>query len=701
MVKENLIDLDRKQLKLLQAIIKTCIPGKTVWAYGSRVFWKARENSDLDLAVFGCSSRQIYNFKEALEESNLLVSVDVMDWESIPESFKVNIKKKYVVLQKSEDILDSQENNIEISISREHAVYARDIEKCFGVLNVKVQPNFCRKSIDELPMKIIIFLTEVVVTGAFWELLKAGIKKVFKNFNQVNMDIDDNRPNKNPNIMRYTIDSDGNVFVYADSSEKIKEYSYIKTIDDLLEHLKNQASQSKSASGGKSSSGNMLSSGSKLSSGSQPSLRSLSFPRRRESSQKKIFSGLTDQPMLKGWRKVKLKEIINLIGGGTPKTNIPEYWNGNIPWLSVTDFNTGRKYVYSTEKYITNLGLQKSNTKILNKDDIIISARGTVGVVSMTGKEMAFNQSCYGIRAKDESFNEYIYYLLKNTVNQLQHISHGGVFDTITRDTFNKVEVPLPPLLEQKAIAEVLSSLDDKIELLHEQNKTLEEIAQTLFRKWFIQDANPHWPQKPLDELLSTIESGSRPKGGINPELKQGIPNIGAESINGIGRFDFSKTKYVTDEFFKNMKKGVVKDYDVLIYKDGAYIGKKAMFGNGFPFKKMAVNEHVFILRTNSKADQFFLYFSLEQKKLSKLNANSAQPGLNQKSMKSLKIIIPQKDIINNFQNTVKPWIDKILFNSNQIRNLADLRNTLLPKLITGQVRVTFKNKKTQISSSC
>ena len=93
--------------------------------------------------------------------------------------------------------------------------------------------------------------------------------------------------------------------------------------------------------------------------------------------------------------------------------------------------------MYSSEKSITEIGLKNSSTKILKKGDIIISARGTVGIVSMVRREMAFNQSCYGVRAKDESFNDYIYYLLKNTVNQLQHISHGGVFDTITRDTFN------------------------------------------------------------------------------------------------------------------------------------------------------------------------------------------------------------------------------------------------------------------------
>lgn len=148
---------------------------------------------------------------------------------------------------------------------------------------------------------------------------------------------------------------------------------------------------------------------------------------------------------MKDWKEYKLGGVIELIGGGTPKTSNPNYWNGDIPWLSVVDFNKGRKYVSQTEKSITEDGLNNSSTKILEKGDIIISARGTVGVIAMLDKPMAFNQSCYGIRSKKEfSFNDYLYYLLKNTVVELSQFSHGGVFDTITRDTFNEIDNPPP-----------------------------------------------------------------------------------------------------------------------------------------------------------------------------------------------------------------------------------------------------------------
>ena len=246
----------------------------------------------------------------------------------------------------------------------------------------------------------------------------------------------------------------------------------------------------------------------------------------------------------------------------------------------------------------------------------------------------------------------------------------------------------IPPLAEQEAIADVLSSLDDKIDLLHRQNKTLEDMAQALFRQWFSHGAKKDWETGKLGDILEVIESGSRPKGGVDKNIKMGILSVGAENINGIGNFNFSKSRFIPISFFQKMKKGVVKNYDVLIYKDGAYIGKKAMFGNNFPFKQFAVNEHVFILRANNRANQLYLYFSLEQEELSSLNANSAQPGLNQQAMKSFDILIPPKTIISKFGQIVKPMIDKILSNSSQIHLFEKLHDTLLPKLISGKVSV-------------
>ena len=186
--------------------------------------------------------------------------------------------------------------------------------------------------------------------------------------------------------------------------------------------------------------------------------------------------------------KYKLSDVMDLIGGGTPKTSKPEYWNGTIPWLSVKDFNNGFRYVYETEKTITELGLENSSTKLLQNGDVIISARGTVGEIATIPFPMAFNQSCYGLRAKSEIVtSDYLYYLIKHNVSVLKKNTHGSVFDTITRKTFDNIEVEIPSIEIQEKIASILSDYDEKIELNNEINNNLERQAQALFKSWFVE----------------------------------------------------------------------------------------------------------------------------------------------------------------------------------------------------------------------
>lgn len=172
--------------------------------------------------------------------------------------------------------------------------------------------------------------------------------------------------------------------------------------------------------------------------------------------------------------KYKLSEIMDLIGGGTPKTSKKEYWNGDIPWLSVKDFNNDQRYVYKTEKSITKLGLENSSTKLLEKGDVIISARGTVGEIATIPFPMAFNQSCYGLRARKEIVTPgFLYYLIKHNVFILKKNTHGSIFDTITRNTFAGINVNIPSFEEQEKISSILSNIDEKIELNNRINNNL------------------------------------------------------------------------------------------------------------------------------------------------------------------------------------------------------------------------------------
>ena len=116
------------------------------------------------------------------------------------------------------------------------------------------------------------------------------------------------------------------------------------------------------------------------------------------------------------WRDSTLDAEVNILSGGTPKTSVKEYWNGDVPWLSVADFNTENRWIDRAVKSITKLGVENSATTVLDIGDLIISARGTVGALAQVKTRMAFNQSCYGLRAKDTTTNDFLYYLVKSKI---------------------------------------------------------------------------------------------------------------------------------------------------------------------------------------------------------------------------------------------------------------------------------------------
>jgi type I restriction enzyme S subunit len=182
----------------------------------------------------------------------------------------------------------------------------------------------------------------------------------------------------------------------------------------------------------------------------------------------------------RGWKAVPFTQTIDVIGGGTPKTSIAEYWNGYIPWFSVVDApSTTDVFVIDTEKHITLTGLKNSSTKLLPAGTTIISARGTVGRLALVGREMAMNQSCYGLRgrARDSYFTYFNTYRL---VESLKQRAHGSVFDTITRDTLAGVSIVYP---NEQIICEFEYTLSPVMERIKEnlkQAQTLTQLRDTL-----------------------------------------------------------------------------------------------------------------------------------------------------------------------------------------------------------------------------
>jgi type I restriction enzyme S subunit len=146
-----------------------------------------------------------------------------------------------------------------------------------------------------------------------------------------------------------------------------------------------------------------------------------------------------------GWEVTQFADTIEIVGGGTPKTSVKEYWDGDIPWFSVVDAPTGSEvWVVDTEKKVTRAGIENSSTRVLPVGTTIISARGTVGRIALVGVPMAMNQSCYGLRSRTGAQGFFTYFSTRELVARLQQHAHGSVFDTITRDTLARVSVVVP-----------------------------------------------------------------------------------------------------------------------------------------------------------------------------------------------------------------------------------------------------------------
>jgi type I restriction enzyme M protein len=180
-----------------------------------------------------------------------------------------------------------------------------------------------------------------------------------------------------------------------------------------------------------------------------------------------------------------LSNEIEIIGGGTPNTEEPKYWeNGTINWLSIVDFKGDKRFVDTTEKKITELGLKNSSTKLLDAGDIIISARGTVGELAQLKTPMAFNQSCYGIKAKSNINAGFLYYALKFEIEQFRNNAYGAIFDTITTKTFDLIKIPLPPLSEQQKIVAKIEKIETQIAELELQLAAVSNQKEVVLKKY-------------------------------------------------------------------------------------------------------------------------------------------------------------------------------------------------------------------------
>lgn len=378
-----------------------------------------------------------------------------------------------------------------------------------------------------------------------------------------------------------------------------------------------------------------------------------------------------------GWRKVKLRDVVLRIIDNRGKT--PATTNFGYELLEVNaitdiskcpDYSKIRKFV-SEDIYKT--WFRAGHPQ---RGDILVPTVGTIGNVAILKENRGtIAQNLIALRINEENSNDYIYYFLKSPLgkNSVLSLDIGGVQPSVKVPHLLYLEIFLPPLPEQKAIAEVLSSLDDKIDLLHRQNKTLEDMAQALFRKWFIDEADEEWDVEKLGDVIEIFDSKRVPLSKMQRDkMKEGklYPYYGAAQI-----MDYVNDYIFDGEYILLGEDGTVKTsegYPILQYATG----------------KFWVNNHTHILRARRPYTDFFIWHFLLKRNINDIVTGAVQPKISQTNLKSLDFPKFPLELVNKFQNNFSDTFQKILKNKSQIRILENLRDTLLPKLMSGAIRI-------------
>ena len=312
---------------------------------------------------------------------------------------------------------------------------------------------------------------------------------------------------------------------------------------------------------------------------------------------------------------------------------------------------------------------------------------------------------------KPNTDKDFLYYVLADDdfFTYSMATSKGTKMPRGDKTSIMQYEVPLIDLQVQKKIASVLKALDEKIELNNKINNNLEQQAKTLFKSWFVDfepfDESfvdspigtkiPHSLQMvQIGSLSHILETGKRPKGGA---VATGVPSIGAENVKRLGEVNFASAKYIPVEFAQKMDKGKVHGYELMLYKDGGkpgtFIPHFSMFGEGFPYDDFYINEHVFKLDFGDKGFNGFCYFYLQTDYpynwLANNGGKAAVPGINQHDVNSIWIYHPDNPFVKEYCKWVQPIFTTILRNCSQNVKLSQLRDVLLPKLMSGELDVS------------
>lgn len=362
------------------------------------------------------------------------------------------------------------------------------------------------------------------------------------------------------------------------------------------------------------------------------------------------------------WKEYKLGDVIEIKYGKDHKHladgNFPLYGSGGI-----------MRYV------------EKS---IYNEETILIPRKGTLTNLFYLSKPFWAVDTIFWSKINTElCHGKYLYYLLKT--HDLESLNVGSAVPSLTTEVLNEHNILLPPLPQQQAMAGILSSLDDKIDLLHRQNKTLEALAETLFRQWFIEETDESWEETKLGRLVTTVID-NRGKTPPTIEYKTEYPLIEVNAINTDNcLINYSVIrKYLLKETFESWFRKHLEQNDIIISTVGT-IGILSIYEGG----TSAIAQNLIGLRFEKQLVYFiYLYLKSNIPTLISLDIEGVQPSIKVPHLLNLPLRLPPFELLVSFNKIIADNFQKIKSNSKQIQSLTQLRDNLLPKLMSGEVTV-------------
>ena len=381
------------------------------------------------------------------------------------------------------------------------------------------------------------------------------------------------------------------------------------------------------------------------------------------------------------WHIINIGKLGKVVTGITPSKSASYEWGDEICFLTPTDYSKCYKYVYDTERKLSNIGRKNHSSRVMPKNSIMVTCIGSdMGKTLISKYETVTNQQINSIYINTCLYDfNFIYYKFLSMEEEFKLLGGDGTtMPILNKSDFSNIKICIPSLPEQKAIAAVLSSFDDKIDLLQRQNATLENMAETLFRQWFIEDVQQQWKVSSLSCIavfLNGLACQKYPP--LNNVDKLPVLKI-RELNNGISEDSDWATSSVKQEY-------IVHFGDVIFSWSGSLLVK---IWNG---DDCVLNQHLFKV-TSKKYPKWFYYLwckhHLSEFILISESHATTMGHIKRGDLDGAEVIIPDKKSFQEMNKIMNPIMDKYLFNQKQIRILEKLRDSLLPRLMSGEVRV-------------